>query len=482
MGNFILNSFSFLLIALSLRSETFLLKPARFASFSFNESENKFFLNEDSDHRSRVYKIDINGKSKAKFFEKNDDNKDFILISEKHSSIFDSTTILNGDILRTISICFFNDKGESPDSFHIEITDKYSKFTKSDASIFGNHIECGYLVSDKIEPKFDYQSITKLRKNELFGYAYGAKNISISENDLKLIIESNKKFSQWNNCASNCVVISKNFIESSYVNNDDLIVLKKCGSKFFELSSEFETNIDGCDDDGLKQFFRISSIIYSHSALEYSKLIKSIESGNKPEYQESSSKLRHLAILKYNKFKHFIDRLKLINESGVNAELQDFFRIWGASKYEDSKTTNNNSAVKINIGDKVVAINENDWEVLKQESEYSVNLSKKYKRANEKYNQIVTIFNIEMTKDRKSGIKLSDNIYFEAFKTGIEEITINIRIDKGLYWVLSRQTFSSDNDQILSTGEYADESKALLLAKKFDDEISNTIFIVNKFF
>jgi hypothetical protein len=138
--------------------------------------------------------------------------------------------------------------------------------------------------------------------------------------------------------------------------------------------------------------------------------------------------------------------------------------------------------LKIAVGNRSVEISPLEWEVLKSEFEYSVNLKNNRMLSNEKYNQIVTVFNLEMTRDRKSGTKLSDNIYLESFRTLQDSVTVQIRIDKGSYWILSRQTFSFDNDRILSIGEYADEKKSLLISNMFKNEISNTIYTLNRHF
>jgi hypothetical protein len=470
------------LIALCLKSETIILKPTNFVSFYFSDKAKTFSLKQDTDHRSRIYKIELINKSKAIYLEKSDDGKEFTLISENSSPIHDSTTILDGVIIRTISVCFLDKNGGSPDSFHIEITDNYSIFTKSDGSIFGNHIECGYVIEEPNKQLSDLELSKNLNKSQIIAYIYGAKIDSISKNDLILVSESNVKTTEWNTCASNCVVISRKFLESSAVGKEEINILKDCGSRFYALSSEFESNAEKSEDVGIRNFFRKYAVLSSWMAIEYTALIESIISGNKSGYQKSSDKLKSLAQLKLNTFQPIINRIESVNRSGAKSAVQEFSKIWGINENSVLKNSSQNLNQFIIVGNQKTQLDQDEWNVLKSDSEYSVNLSKKTKRSNEKYNQIVTVFNIEMTKDRKSGVKLSENIYFEAFRTSLDSLTIQIRIDKGSYWVLSRQVFQTENDELLSPGEYADESKALIISKRFQDEISSSIFMMNKIF
>ena len=320
-----------LIFALSIyvKSETFILKPTDFASFYFSDKERSFSLQRDTDHRSRVYKVELITKSKANYLEKSDDGNEFTLISDNSSSVHDSTTILNGVIIRTVSVSFYDKDGGSPDSFHIEISDNYSKFTKSDGSIFGNHIECGHVINDTAKHIIDQELIEKLSKLQLAAYIYGARLSSISKGDLVLINESHVKSAEWNTCASNCVIISRKFLESSAVGKEEINILKRCEPRFYALSSELELNVEKSMDDGIKDFFRKYAVVSSWMAVEYSALIQSIISGNKSAYLESSEKLRSLAQLKLSTLKPIKDRIESINRSASKSIAQDFLIDWG---------------------------------------------------------------------------------------------------------------------------------------------------------
>ena len=58
------------------------------------------------------------------------------------------------------------------------------------------------------------------------------------------------------------------------------------------------------------------------------------------------------------------------------------------------------------------------------------------------YKQIITVFLIPMTDDRKRE-EIAKNEYFESFVLRANSITVQIRIDKGDYWVMSRETYNT---------------------------------------
>ena len=54
-----------------------------------------------------------------------------------------------------------------------------------------------------------------------------------------------------------------------------------------------------------------------------------------------------------------------------------------------------------------------------------------------------------MTNDRRNGHRESADEYIEIFTTEpmpTRHVTVQIRLDKGSYWILSRQSFILDTD------------------------------------
>jgi hypothetical protein len=185
----VFNGFIICLFSLTLNSETFFLQPTKFAFFKFSRHDNTFSIQEDTDHRSRTYKIDIISKTKAAYFEKSDTEPEYQIISDNAIQISDDTIASVGEVIRTISICFLNKYGKNPTFFNLDLTDNYSRFTKSTGSDWGNSIACGKIIELKSKSILDKQKIKQLSKNEIYAYIYDAESKSISDNDIKIIKE-----------------------------------------------------------------------------------------------------------------------------------------------------------------------------------------------------------------------------------------------------------------------------------------------------
>lgn len=93
-----------------------------------------------------------------------------------------------------------------------------------------------------------------------------------------------------------------------------------------------------------------------------------------------------------------------------------------------------------------------------------------------------------MTDNKKTGEQISENEYIEAFVTEPNTVTVQIRVDKGDYWVLSRQTFlTKDNLTVNSDLEYSSLSYIRinddnLLDQSIFNQIDNTRYIINNDF
>ena len=90
------------------------------------------------------------------------------------------------------------------------------------------------------------------------------------------------------------------------------------------------------------------------------------------------------------------------------------------------------------------------WESLKNEASYARNYVRKEKRSFELYPQVVTIYETPMTTDRREGKKIASGEYLQIFKVGNQsDVVIQIRVDKGNYWLLSRQRVDLSEDRWL---------------------------------
>ncbi len=75
------------------------------------------------------------------------------------------------------------------------------------------------------------------------------------------------------------------------------------------------------------------------------------------------------------------------------------------------------------------------------EFEWAANFEQVKRDPRHAFARVVTFFRLPMSIDRRQGTKVSANEYIEIF-TGLPEmVTVLVRVDRGSYWVLSRETF-----------------------------------------
>jgi hypothetical protein len=109
---------------------------------------------------------------------------------------------------------------------------------------------------------------------------------------------------------------------------------------------------------------------------------------------------------------------------------------WGASDKFDPLGAD----LVIPVARRSVRLSSTEWRAMPNEAEYASNFEAVQNESPRQY-QIVTLFMIPMSEDRRSGSRLSENEYLEVFLSNPGEITVLVRRDHGAYWVLSREMF-----------------------------------------
>ncbi|HCK84468.1 MAG TPA: hypothetical protein DHW63_08105 [Hyphomonadaceae bacterium] len=74
---------------------------------------------------------------------------------------------------------------------------------------------------------------------------------------------------------------------------------------------------------------------------------------------------------------------------------------------------------------------------------YARNYQRQERRPTERFNQVVTIYEVAMADDRRIGFEIASGEYLEIFKLSHDSVVVQIRQDHGAYWLLSRQTFAT---------------------------------------
>lgn len=147
--------------------------------------------------------------------------------------------------------------------------------------------------------------------------------------------------------------------------------------------------------------------------------------------------------------------------------------------------TQQSSKYAIKLNDKTISVDSDKFKKFTDSESYAKNFIG-LNKGKTLFGQMVTLYTIPMSEDRKSGKKLSKNEYLEIFVVGKNEVTIQIRVDKGEYWLLSRESFDITDTQ-LPKYDYKpflaeNSSDFSLYENYFRDEIDNTRALLNNEF
>ena len=117
--------------------------------------------------------------------------------------------------------------------------------------------------------------------------------------------------------------------------------------------------------------------------------------------------------------------------------------VFGQSSEEDSDYV-------IRTNNKLINISKSNWDFLETDYLYSKSYQSKTKLEGHKFKQIITVFLIKMTDERKRE-EIVKNEYFESWVNRPNSITVQFSIDKGDYWVLSRETYQTEENYPIQT-------------------------------
>jgi hypothetical protein len=84
-----------------------------------------------------------------------------------------------------------------------------------------------------------------------------------------------------------------------------------------------------------------------------------------------------------------------------------------------------------------------DWKPMTNEYDWAENFEQIEKGPRHEFPRVVTVFKLPMTEDRRVGVRVSPNEYVEMFVVNPGTLTVQVRLDKKQYWVMSRETFEA---------------------------------------
>ncbi len=137
----------------------------------------------------------------------------------------------------------------------------------------------------------------------------------------------------------------------------------------------------------------------------------------------------------------------------------------------------------LQVPGKIIELSPNDWEKVDDPTNFARNYSEKMLSPGHQFNRMVTVFLNPMSDDRRIGSKISTMEYAEIFIAHPGFVTVQIRADKGQYWVLSRETFKPKESSPVNLSKmFLSENEKQLLLLTYQQEIDETRFLLNSKF
>ncbi len=134
---------------------------------------------------------------------------------------------------------------------------------------------------------------------------------------------------------------------------------------------------------------------------------------------------------------------------------------------------------------KIIELSPNDWEKVDDPTNLARNYSEKTLSPAHQFNRMVTVYLSPILDDQRIGQKYSATEYVEIFIGVPGFVTVQTRIDKGQYWVLSRETFKPKKFPLVdlsSSKLLLSESEKNLLLLTYQLEIDETRLLLNSKF
>jgi hypothetical protein len=120
-----------------------------------------------------------------------------------------------------------------------------------------------------------------------------------------------------------------------------------------------------------------------------------------------------------------------------------------------------------------------DWTAIQNEESHAKNFESRHKTKDEVFSQVVTVFLIEMSPDRRIGTRISDSEHVEFFSVLPDSVIVQVRREKQGYWILSRQTFALSGASLEYNYSDADITR---LRHRFQNEIDRTRLLLSETF
>ncbi len=144
---------------------------------------------------------------------------------------------------------------------------------------------------------------------------------------------------------------------------------------------------------------------------------------------------------------------------------------------------NRPSTYDLSIGNIKVSIPADQWKRSDNPEPYAENFEARTLRSGHAFPQVLTIVKVPMSEDRRLGVQISDHEFSEFFVVHPGMLTIQVRVDRGQYWVFSRETFDVPRTLSVKVDEYRpflSEEENRIVWSAYQKEVDGTRALINQ--
>lgn len=154
-----------------------------------------------------------------------------------------------------------------------------------------------------------------------------------------------------------------------------------------------------------------------------------------------------------------------------------------AARQGDVRAQSKLQTLSLTVPGKTLELSTDEWSKMRDETSFAKNFEGKKDAPWHKFGRVVTVYLNPMSEDRRSGLKISKTEYIELFSVHPGLLTAQVRVDKGGYWVLCRETFKPKAPMpAVTLRSYLSENEELQLLHHYQVEIDETRYLLNSKF
>lgn len=136
-----------------------------------------------------------------------------------------------------------------------------------------------------------------------------------------------------------------------------------------------------------------------------------------------------------------------------------------------------NRHLTVQTATKSIRLNHEQWRPLKNETETARNFEARTRKPSQVYSTVITVYLLPMSADRALGKKLTDTEFLEIFSVHPGTVTVQLRVKKDGYWILSRETLKMPEPALVDVRQYKPsftDDEVSLMHRQLQNDIDET--------